>query len=91
MIHFKMPDGQIFGYDDKNPLDEKLIVAARAAGGTEVPQPANPVVDPAILQIAVLERTLTPRRIREAVLGTDNGYLKSVDAQIAALRATIKK
>ena len=40
-------------------------------------------------QIAEFEATVTPRRIREAVLGTDNGWLAGVDAQIAALRAQI--
>lgn len=39
-----------------------------------------------IQQIAALEATITPRRMREAVLGTDNGWLANVEQQIDALR-----
>lgn len=41
-------------------------------------------------QISQLESTITPRRQREAILGTDNGWLANVDAQIAALRSQLK-
>lgn len=44
---------------------------------------ANEVI---LKQIADLEATITSRRLRELMLGTDNGWLKDVDAQIAALR-----
>ena len=40
-------------------------------------------------QIATLEAQVTERRYREAVLGTDNGWLADIDAQIAALRAQL--
>jgi len=39
--------------------------------------------------IADLETTITDRRIREAVLGIDNGWLANVNAQIAALRSQL--
>lgn len=39
-----------------------------------------------IQQIHELEAQITTRRIREAVLGTDNGWLADIDAQIAVLR-----
>ena len=41
-------------------------------------------------QIAALEATISERRKREAILGTDNGWLAGVDAQIATLRAQLK-
>ena len=41
-------------------------------------------------QIAKLEATITPRRQREAILGTDNGWLAGIEAQIAALRAQLE-
>ena len=40
-------------------------------------------------QIAALESTITPRRIREAVLGSDSGWLANMAAQIVALRAQL--
>lgn len=40
-------------------------------------------------EIAALESTITPRRLREAVLGTDAGWMATLDAQIAALRAQL--
>lgn len=40
-------------------------------------------------QISSLEATITARRLREAVLGTDNGWLAAVDQQIADLRAQL--
>ena len=46
--------------------------------------------DDAILaQIDVLEDSITDRRMREAILGTDSGWLTTTNQQIAALRATL--
>jgi hypothetical protein len=36
--------------------------------------------------IAVLEASMTPRRMREAVLGTDNGWLAATETKIKELR-----
>ncbi len=49
----------------------------------------NPVKEEVLSSIAALEAKITPRRQREAILGTDNGWLANVDAQIAALRAQL--
>jgi hypothetical protein len=60
-------------------------------GGTlsvAAPAPAS-ASEQALAQIADLERTVTPRRMREAALGIDNGWLKAVDDQIALLRASL--
>lgn len=40
-------------------------------------------------QIAALESTMTERRIREAVLGIDNGWLANLNAQISVLRSQL--
>lgn len=40
-------------------------------------------------QIVSLEAQQTPRRIREAALGIDNGWLADLEAQIDALRAQL--
>lgn len=37
-------------------------------------------------KIAELEKTITPRRLRESVLGLDQGWLETIEAQIAVLR-----
>lgn len=44
-----------------------------------------------LTQIATLEASITVRRMREAFFGTDGGWLKNVDAEISALRATLVK
>ena len=41
-------------------------------------------------QIVVLESQQTPRRIREAALGIDNGWLAGIEAQIVVLRAQLE-
>jgi hypothetical protein len=40
----------------------------------------------ALAQISILEAQITTRRMREASLGIDNGWLADIDAQIATLR-----
>lgn len=37
-------------------------------------------------QIIAIERTVSNRRLREAILGTDNGWLAATEAKIADLR-----
>lgn len=37
-------------------------------------------------QIYALEATITPRRVREAILGIDNDWLSNVESEIDALR-----
>ncbi len=45
--------------------------------------------DMLLLQIESLESSITPRRVREAVLGIDSGWLKSANDKIAALRGKL--
>jgi hypothetical protein len=40
-------------------------------------------------KIGIIEQRITPRRIREAMLGADSGWLAAQEAQIAALRAEL--
>ena len=40
-------------------------------------------------EIRALESQITVRRQREAILGTDNGWLANIDAQIADLRSQL--
>lgn len=41
---------------------------------------------PVLQQIIDLEAHITQRRIREAILGIDNGWLADIEEQIATLR-----
>ena len=38
------------------------------------------------VQIAEIEKLITPRRLREATVGIDNGWLKARNEEIVALR-----
>jgi hypothetical protein len=49
--------------------------------------PANP--NP-LDQLQALEAQQTARRLREAAIGADSGWLTNLDKQIAALRAQLK-
>tara|TARA_R100000995_G_scaffold18872_2_gene7806 strand:- start:100 stop:450 length:351 start_codon:yes stop_codon:yes gene_type:complete len=42
-----------------------------------------------IKSIAILENEITPRRIREAILGTDSNWLKNKEAEIATERGKL--
>jgi|GEM_PF-5139079 len=44
---------------------------------------------PILAEIATMESSVSERRLREAVLGTDNGWLKNINDQIAALRSQL--
>lgn len=54
--------------------------------------PTRPTQDDLIKgQIFTLESLQTPRRIREAIAGTDNGWLANLEAQIAELRLQLSQ
>ena len=59
----------------------------------QTPPPPPPLTGNALLasQISALEATITDRRLREAILGVDKGWLSDVNAQISSLRASMKK
>lgn len=42
-----------------------------------------------LAQIQAIEATITPRRIREAILGTDAGWLEDQEDAIVVLRAQL--
>lgn len=66
------------------------IITADKNGAPVLTDPAPLTGNALILsQIATKEAAITSRRIREAALGTDGGWLKAVDAEITALRKTL--
>lgn len=92
MSYYQIPnDPSPHWLDDDNhalsilPSGYKKITETKAQSMIAALIPAPTVHD----QIYALEATITQRRIREAVLGTDNGWLAIVDLQIAELRALL--
>ena len=80
-------------------LKDELFTAERQSKEIAPGPDGTPVaIDPPPLtgddlikrQIVVLEYQQTPRRIREAALGIDNGWLAEIEAQIQALRAQLE-
>lgn len=66
------------------------IIKANSKGKPVAADPPLPSGNDAIKsQIAALEGTVTARRIREAVLGIDNGWIAGINQQIADLRAQL--
>jgi len=47
------------------------------------------VVEAAMAEITRLEAEITPRRVREAILGTDSDWLKNQEAEIATQRGKL--
>jgi hypothetical protein len=59
---------------------------------TEKPEPPPPTPEDLIkAKIAEIEAGITSRRMREAVLGQDDGWLAAQNAEIAALRAQLSQ
>lgn len=78
-------DNQIVSWNFANipiPTAEELAVC-------EVAVLAKQAKAEKLAQIAALEAQVTPRRIREAVLSGDSSFIAEIDAQIAAIRATL--
>lgn len=91
MRYFKNPEtGAHHGYDVDGHQDD-LIAFAIAHDWEEMAEPVNFVPDPIHLQIFELERSITIRRLSEAILGVDNGWLKKIHAQLSELREKQKK
>lgn len=69
-------------------LGKVIVVGADGLPTLQDPSPlsGNDLVKD---QIASLEAEITDRRLREAVLGTDGGWLKNQDAEISALRSRL--
>ena len=103
-MRFSLPDGQIVRIDQSFVMDEiqypsnwirSMTVAERVEfGAIELPEdPApepTPYVPTALDEIRNLEASVTPRRLREAVL-TEEGkaWLANIESQIATLRQSI--
>jgi len=90
MRHFKEPEtGKVYAFDTDGHQDH-LIGAALGRGWPEVPAPAPPApAHPLFIKMLELEATVTPRRLREAILGIDNEWLKDLEERISELRSQL--
>lgn len=72
----------------REPHDTLSIVSGAlvVTAGTAPALTNNQVV---LSKIAAMESSVTQRRIREAILGIDGGWLKNIDAQIAIERKSL--
>lgn len=89
MKHYISPTGALYAYAADGSQDEHIPADFVPATAEQVQAIQNPAPTPEQVRssaIAVLEATVTPRRMREALLGTDGGWLAGVEARIAALR-----
>jgi hypothetical protein len=92
MRYFKNLKNEVYGYDETDDSQKPLIQEADKNGWKEVTGAWPPPIsqkDSTLGEIAALEMTVTSRRMREAVLGTDNGWLDGVNKQIIDLRKTL--
>ena len=89
-------DGDIWYYNDKGQVipqeDADQAMVKKVLAVLKAHDPSNDLFNaPILVQIDILEQSVTRRRMREAALGIDGDWLKNLDAQIASLRATLKK
>lgn len=76
---------EIIGYNKKNRyftvIDEiKELAQQKALANIEI-----------IKEIELLESTITPRRLREAILSGDTSFIESVEQQISTLRNSLEE
>ena len=50
---------------------------------------SNFSIDGQIEQIEALEKLITPRRYREAILSGDHSFIESIESQIQAIRSSM--
>lgn len=90
MKYFKDSSDAVYAFEDDGSQDafisaDLISITEAEANAIRFPAPTDrQLIED---QIKNLEFAVTERRMREAILGTDGGWLKNLDAQIANLRA----
>lgn len=81
------------GYAVRNDGKGWRAVAAETEVGTDetftLEQPELLTPNQTLMQIYALEAQITPRRMRESILGTDAGWLSDIEQQIDTLRSQL--
>lgn len=78
-LPFSWDEDGNFCFDDSITEEQKAAVARVLAAH-------DPLKGESRLEISRLEMQQTPRRLREAALGKDGGWLAALDVQISQLR-----
>lgn len=73
------------GSQDEDIPDDLIAISKAEADALRSPSQEQSI----LTQILALEATVTQRRMRDALLGTDGGWLANIEQQIAALRAQL--
>jgi len=81
-----LTSGEVFF--DHEPTDAELDAAFPGYIANQEKASHNATV---MMQISALEAGMTQRRVREATLGYDGGWLKNADDLLVALRAQLLK
>lgn len=74
---------------DEYSTTENLVIVADVIANYDELAAAYIAKQGIIKQIYDLETLQTPRRVRETLNGTDNGWMVALEAQIAALRTQL--
>jgi len=83
-----------------NIMDGKIIAISSGpqpeiSGFREATLEDQPLIDQFYLkqsklnELSCIEKSITPRRIREAIMGVDSGWLEQKESEISAIRQTL--
>ena len=90
MKYYKDVNNNVNAYEADGSQDEfipaaLILITEEEANILRAPIPLTPK-QTANNAIVLLEASVTDRRLREAILGTDGGWLSNINAQIASMR-----
>jgi hypothetical protein len=91
MPHYKDAENKLYWLDNDADAEQFLPKDALKISDAEaeaITAANNPAPNPILLEILRLEASVTPRRLREALIG-DNGWLSGVEDEIARLRGEL--
>jgi hypothetical protein len=91
MPHYKDAENKVHWLDDEADALRFLPAGAVKISDEEadsIRAAINPAPNPILVEILRLEATITPRRLREAVIG-DDGWLAGVNTEILKLRGEL--